>query len=136
VFCGNYYQHNCEDVQHHSVVTDVMREHCLGEKNTFITLGSSYFCIEKFFFIQPVFQIFHKVTTVVPKKKAKAVPLTRHGGTWRERRYSSYSFSTSALDVGEWSASRPGRALPRRKDPRYPLYGRLGGPQNRSGHRG
>jgi hypothetical protein len=29
-----------------------------------------------------------------------------------ERRYSSYSFSTSALDGGEWSASRPDRALP------------------------
>jgi hypothetical protein len=31
--------------------------------------------------------------------------------------------------------SRPGRALPRGKDPRYPLYRRLGGPQSRSGHR-
>jgi hypothetical protein len=33
---------------------------------------------------------------------------------WRslgERRYSSYSFLTSALDGGEWSASRPGRAI-------------------------
>jgi hypothetical protein len=33
---------------------------------------------------------------------------------WRrlgERRYSSYSFTTSALDGGEWSASRPGRAF-------------------------
>jgi hypothetical protein len=29
-----------------------------------------------------------------------------------ERRYSSYSFLTSALDGGEWSASRPGRSLP------------------------
>jgi hypothetical protein len=29
-----------------------------------------------------------------------------------ERRYSSYSFTTSALDGGEWSASRPSRALP------------------------
>jgi hypothetical protein len=28
-----------------------------------------------------------------------------------ERRYSSYSFLTSALDGGEWSALRPGRAL-------------------------
>jgi hypothetical protein len=28
-----------------------------------------------------------------------------------ERRHSSCSFSTSALDGGEWSASRPGRAL-------------------------
>jgi hypothetical protein len=44
--------------------------------------------------------------------------------------YSSYSFMTSALDEGEWSASRPGRALyPRRKDPQYPLYKRLGGPR-------
>jgi hypothetical protein len=33
---------------------------------------------------------------------------------WRrlgERRYNSYSFSTSAVDGGEWSASRPGRAF-------------------------
>jgi hypothetical protein len=28
-----------------------------------------------------------------------------------KRRYSSYSFSTSALDGGEWSASRPGRVF-------------------------
>jgi hypothetical protein len=30
---------------------------------------------------------------------------------WGERRYSSYSFTTSALDGGEWSASRTGRAF-------------------------
>jgi hypothetical protein len=29
-----------------------------------------------------------------------------------ERIYNSCSFSTSALDADEWSASRPGRALP------------------------
>jgi hypothetical protein len=34
-----------------------------------------------------------------------------------ERRYSSYSFLTSALDGGDWSASRPGRALPPGKGP-------------------
>jgi hypothetical protein len=34
-----------------------------------------------------------------------------------ERRYSSYSFTTSALDRGEWSESRPGRALPPGKGP-------------------
>jgi hypothetical protein len=34
-----------------------------------------------------------------------------------ERRYSSYSFTTTALDGGEWSASRPGRALPPGKGP-------------------
>jgi hypothetical protein len=42
------------------------------------------------------------------KGESKAVPLhavVAHGG---EKRYSSYSFLTSALDGGEWSASRPG----------------------------
>jgi hypothetical protein len=37
-----------------------------------------------------------------------------------ERRYSSYSFLTSALEGGEWSASRPGRALPPGKEPPVP----------------
>jgi hypothetical protein len=41
---------------------------------------------------------------------------------------SSYSYLTSALDGGEWSVSRPGRALYRRgKDHRYQLDRRLGG---------
>jgi hypothetical protein len=52
------------------------------------------------------------------KSKSKAVPRytpwRRLGG---ERRYNSYSFTTSALDGGEWSASRPGRALPPEKGP-------------------
>ena len=39
---------------------------------------------------------------------------------------------TAALEVGEWSAARPGRALPPGKT-RYPFYRRLGGPQGRSG---
>jgi hypothetical protein len=48
----------------------------------------------------------------------------------------SFSFLSSTLDGGEWSASRPGRALPQRKDPRYPLDRRLGGPYSWSGHEG
>ena len=39
---------------------------------------------------------------------------------------------TAALEGGEWSAARPGRTLPREKT-RYPFYGRMGGPQGRSG---
>jgi hypothetical protein len=71
------------------------------------------------------------------KQKAKqSSPATRHGGAWGKRRYGSYSFLASALDGDEWSASRPGRALPRGKDPRYPLCRKLGGPKSRSGHRG
>jgi hypothetical protein len=41
----------------------------------------------------------------------KAVPLHAMEALGGERRYRSYSFSTSALDRGEWSASRPGRAF-------------------------
>jgi hypothetical protein len=70
--------------------------------------------------------------------KAKAKQ-SRYTPWWRlvgGRRYSSYSFLTLILDGGGWSASRPGRALPRGKDFRYPLYRRLGGPQSRSGHKG
>jgi hypothetical protein len=47
-------------------------------------------------------------TQLIPIKSS---PATRHEGAWGERRYSSYSFTTSALDAGEWSASRPGRAF-------------------------
>jgi hypothetical protein len=34
---------------------------------------------------------------------------------------SSYSFTTSALDGDEWSASRLGRALPPEKGPPVPI---------------
>jgi hypothetical protein len=40
--------------------------------------------------------------------------------------YSSYSFSTSALDGGEWSASRPGRALAPEKGPPVPIVQEAG----------
>jgi hypothetical protein len=47
-----------------------------------------------------------------------------------EKKYSFYSFSASALDGGEWSASCLGCVLPREKDRRYPLDIRLGEPQS------
>jgi hypothetical protein len=47
----------------------------------------------------------------------KGHPLRTISGAWRERRYSSYTYLTSALEGGEWSASRPGRALPPGKEP-------------------
>jgi hypothetical protein len=43
-----------------------------------------------------------------------------------DRRYSSYSFLTSALEGGEWSASRPGRALPPDKEPPVPTVQEAG----------
>jgi hypothetical protein len=41
----------------------------------------------------------------------KAVPLHATKALGGERTYSSYSFSTSALGEGDWSASGPARAL-------------------------
>jgi hypothetical protein len=60
----------------------------------------------------------------------KAVPLHAMEALWGGG-YSSFSFTTSALDGDEWSVSRPGHALPQGERPRYPLYRRLGGPQIR-----
>jgi hypothetical protein len=58
----------------------------------------------------------------VKVKKSKAVPLHAiHGGTRGERRNSSYSYLTSALDGGEWSATRRGRALPPGKEQPVPI---------------
>jgi hypothetical protein len=45
---------------------------------------------------------------------------------WGERRCSSYSLSTSALDGGEWSASCPDRALDPRKGPPVPIVQEAG----------
>jgi hypothetical protein len=47
------------------------------------------------------------------KNQSPNTPMKAHG----KRMYSSYSFTTSALDCGKWSASRPGRALPPGKWP-------------------
>jgi hypothetical protein len=43
-----------------------------------------------------------------------------------ERRYSSYSFTTSALNREEWSASRPGCASPPGKGPPVPIVQEAG----------
>jgi hypothetical protein len=56
------------------------------------------------------------------KKLSHYTPRRRLG----ERRYSSYSFSTSALDGGKWSASRPGRALALGKRPTVPIVQEAG----------
>jgi hypothetical protein len=54
-------------------------------------------------------------------KKGKAVPLRSIEAHLGDRRYSSCSFLTTALEGGEWSASRPGRALPPGKEPPVPI---------------
>jgi hypothetical protein len=55
-------------------------------------------------------------------KQSRFTPWRRLG----ERMYSSYSFTTTALDGGEWSASRPGCALPPGKGPPVPTVQEAG----------
>jgi hypothetical protein len=59
-------------------------------------------------------------------KKGKAVPLRSIEAHLGDRRYSSYSFLSLALEGGEWSASRPGRALPPGKEPPVPTVQEAG----------
>jgi hypothetical protein len=65
-------------------------------------------------------------------KQSRYTPLRRLG----KRMYSSYSFTTSAIDGVSGQGHAPAALYPWRKDPRYPLDRKLGGPQSRSGHRG
>jgi hypothetical protein len=65
----------------------------------------------------------------------KSCPATRHEGAWGERKYSSYSFLTSARGWVVSVTLRP-RFTPGERTPRYPLDRRLGGPQSRCGRRG
>jgi hypothetical protein len=58
--------------------------------------------------LYPVELIKSRETTVI-LKKLKLSHYTPQA-FWGEKRYNSYSFSTSALD-GEWLASRPGRTF-------------------------
>ena len=55
-------------------------------------------------------------------------PTTEHESPDTECMYSSILSLTSAHDVGEWSTHRPGRFTPGKKDTRYRLYRKLGGP--------
>jgi hypothetical protein len=59
-------------------------------------------------------------------KKGTAVPLRSIEAHLGDRRYSSYCFLTSALQGGEWSASRPGPALPPGKEPPVPIVREAG----------
>jgi hypothetical protein len=53
----------------------------------------------------------------------------RHEGALAEWRYSSTHSLTSALDGGEWSASRPGRFTPRERAPGTHWIGSWMGPR-------
>jgi hypothetical protein len=63
---------------------------------------------------------------VISRRKKQSSPTT-HLSTRREKRmYSSYLFTTSVIDGGEWSASRPDRALPPGKGPPVSIVQKAG----------
>jgi hypothetical protein len=62
------------------------------------------------------------ITWRMDKKQSRYTPWRRFG----ERKYSSYSFTTSALNGGKWSESRPGLALPPGKGPPVPIVQEAG----------
>jgi hypothetical protein len=63
----------------------------------------------------------HKSKALQSQYKALKTSPTKHHGAAGERSYSLYSFIISALDRGERSVSRLGRALPPRKEPPVPI---------------
>jgi hypothetical protein len=67
----------------------------------------------------------HRLAHDLPILQSKAVPLHATKVLWG-RGHSSYSFSTAALDGGEWLASRPDRALAPGKGPPVPILQEAG----------
>jgi hypothetical protein len=63
-------------------------------------------------------------------------PTIRHAGAKGEKKYSSYSFLTSALDGVRGQRQSPAALYSQERYSRYLLDRRLGRPQIRSGHRG
>jgi hypothetical protein len=76
------------------------------------------------YYVLLYFNVF--IIHICSKRKCKAVPL-RHAGPKGKRTCSPYSFLTSTQDGVSGQRQAPGCTLP---------PGRLGGPQNCSGHRG
>jgi hypothetical protein len=69
------------------------------------------------------------------KSKVKTSRYCHSGDKW-EKKYSTYSFLTSALDGVSSQRHALVALYPRGKDPRFPFDRRLGGPQSWYGHRG
>jgi hypothetical protein len=72
---------------------------------------------------------FSKVTNVKVKLSLCFNSAPRHDGVLGEWRYSSTHSLTSALDGGEWSASRPGRFTSRKRSPGTQWIGGWVGPR-------
>jgi hypothetical protein len=84
-----------------------MHEGRIYFERNFVVRSNIYFGTH---FVWLKYVTYHSAT--VSTDKGNAVPQHTYGGARGGRRYNSYSFMTSALDGGKWSASRPGCTLP------------------------
>jgi hypothetical protein len=91
-----------------NVPSRVLRPPSTGEFNIAWSLASIHRRGQHY--MEPCLHSVLRLHGMLFRLKAKAVSLhtTKALG---ETKYSSYSFLTSALDAGEWSASRPSRTL-------------------------
>jgi hypothetical protein len=92
----------------------IIRENCRQRRNFFML-----YLTGKSFGYQLELMIKLRVKEVYLKGKAVPLHATKALG---ERRYSSYSYSTSVLDGVNGQRHAPVAVYPRGKDPRYPLY--------------
>jgi hypothetical protein len=114
-------EESCNTLPQNSVNTCLLLSHIVFWNHFFVTL-CIYVCNSEW-----AYSNIHPLHPVHSRHRHNDYSSDKLGE--EERKYSSYSFLTSAL-YG-WVAS----VTPRRKDPLYPLDRRLGGPQRRSGHR-
>jgi hypothetical protein len=107
---------------------------CVASQRVFIVVRV-YFVIDS---VRKLLDISLFWRSTGKEQKGKTSPcLTKHHvmKTWWGIEAHLHAFLTSVLDGGDWSASRPGRFTHEERVPLYPMDGRLGGPQNRSGAR-
>jgi hypothetical protein len=63
--------------------------------------------------ISHIYRVSHKFHVIKVNVKANKIKVLLHANEeLGERGYSSYSFTTSELDAGEWSETRQGQTLP------------------------
>jgi hypothetical protein len=74
-------------------------------------------CVENFSTMKSHQKTIFPFSFFVLASRGKSSPATRHEGAWGERRYSSYSFLTSALDGGVVSVTPRPRFTPGERTP-------------------
>jgi len=118
------------------VEAEFFKKSCLNELIRFKYLykrdvSSLLYTIYKVYFLPVCHRTPHTKPWKISTKKKVKRSRYRLGVAQRVGRGIALLFHDRGTRRGEWPAARPGRTLPPGKT-RYPLYRRLGGPQDRS----